>query len=297
MAVYWLDVVRYADTGGYHSDNERSVWLYRDYVIKAFNDNKPFDRFTIEQLAGDLLPGATREQKIASGYNRLLQTTEEGGAQAKEYTAKYAADRVRNTATAWLGSTMGCCQCHDHKYDPFTAKDFYSFAAFFADVREKAIQRQDQTPMPTPEQAAQLKKFDVPIAAREKELARCRFDSRIAGRVGEDGSSPRQAKRRCRRKSSRPLATRSRETHAERRNNSLRTTIDARLRGRSRRRRRRSRSSGQKAKSCERQFPSTLITDSRAAANGAHPRPRQLAGRLRADRHAGDSRSSWASST
>ncbi len=176
MAVYWLDVVRYADTAGYHSDNERSVWLYRDYVVNAFNENKPFDRFTIEQLAGDLLPGATREQKIASGYNRLLQTTEEGGAQAKEYTAKYAADRVRNTATAFLGSTMGCCQCHDHKYDPFTAKDFYSFAAFFADVREKAIQRQDQTPMPTPEQAARLKEFDGQIAAATKELAAATAD-------------------------------------------------------------------------------------------------------------------------
>ena len=125
--MYWLDVVRYADSGGYHSDNERSVWLFRDYVVQAFNDNKPFDRFTEEQLAGDLLPAAHREQKIASGYNRLLQTTEEGGAQAKEYTAKYAADRVRNTAAAWLGSTMVCCQCHDHKYDPFTTKDFYSF--------------------------------------------------------------------------------------------------------------------------------------------------------------------------
>ena len=164
MAMYWLDVVRYADSGGYHSDNERSVWLFRDYVVQAFNDNKPFDRFTIEQLAGDLLPGATREQKIASGYNRLLQTTEEGGAQAKEYTAKYAADRVRNTAAAWLGSTMACCQCHDHKYDPFTTKDFYSFGAFFADVREEPISRQEQTPMPTPEQEARLKQLDAEIA-------------------------------------------------------------------------------------------------------------------------------------
>src|SRR5262249_47911931 len=92
MALYWLDMVRFADTGGYHSDNHRDVYLYRDYVIQAFNDNKPFDRFTIEQLAGDLLPGATRDQRIASGYNRMLMTTEEGGAQAKEYMAKYAAD-------------------------------------------------------------------------------------------------------------------------------------------------------------------------------------------------------------
>src|SRR6185369_7857100 len=102
-----------------------------DYVIAAFNRNKPFDVFTTEQLAGDLLPGATAEQKIASGYNRLLMTTEEGGAQAKEYTAKYAADRVRNATTVWLGLTLGCAECHDHKYDPFTAKEFYQFAAFW----------------------------------------------------------------------------------------------------------------------------------------------------------------------
>jgi predicted methyltransferase len=171
MALYWLDVVRYADSGGYHSDNERSVWLFRDYVIQAFNDNKPFDRFTEEQLAGDLLPAATRQQKIASGYNRLLQTTEEGGAQAKEYTAKYAADRVRNTAAAWLGTTMACCQCHDHKYDPFTIKDFYSLGAFFADVREEPISRQVQTPMPSLEQETKLKQLDAEIAAAEKELA------------------------------------------------------------------------------------------------------------------------------
>ncbi len=171
MAMYWLDVVRYADSGGYHSDNERSVWLFRDYVVQAFNGNKPFDQFTIEQLAGDLLPGATREQRIASGYNRLLQTTEEGGAQAKEYTAKYAADRVRNTAAAWLGSTMACCQCHDHKYDPFTMKDFYSFGAFFADVGEQAVGRQEQTPMPTPEQETKLKKLDAASAAVKKDLA------------------------------------------------------------------------------------------------------------------------------
>ena len=171
MAVYWLDVVRYADSGGYHSDNERAVWLYRDYVVQAFNENEPFDRFTIEQLAGDLLPGAGRREKIASGYNRLLQTTEEGGAQAKEYTAKYAADRVRNTAAAWLGSTMGCCQCHDHKYDPFTTKDFYSFAAFFADVKEEPIKRQEETPMPTAQQQPRLTQMDRELAAAKKERA------------------------------------------------------------------------------------------------------------------------------
>ena len=105
MALTWLDLVRFADTGGYHSDNHRDVSLYRDWVIGAFNHNLPFDQFTIQQIAGDLLPEATPEQKIASGYNRLLQTTEEGGAQAKEYQAKYYADRVRNISTVWLGLT------------------------------------------------------------------------------------------------------------------------------------------------------------------------------------------------
>src|SRR5262245_18468644 len=124
MAVYWLDLVRYADTGGYHSDNHRDVTPYRDYVINAFNANKRFDQFTIEQLAGDLLSNPTADQKIASGYNRLLQTTEEGGAQPNEYAAKYAADRVRNASVVWLGSTMGCCECHNHKFDPFTTRDF-----------------------------------------------------------------------------------------------------------------------------------------------------------------------------
>jgi mono/diheme cytochrome c family protein len=160
LAMYWLDVVRYADSGGYHSDNERELAPYRDYVIAAFNENLPFDQFTIEQIAGDLLPGATTRQKIASGYNRLLQTTEEGGAQPKEYSAKYQSDRVRNTSVAWLAMTMGCCECHTHKFDPLTIRDFYSFAAFFADVQEKPVGRQDQTALPTPEQEAELAKLD-----------------------------------------------------------------------------------------------------------------------------------------
>ncbi|HEV3342411.1 MAG TPA: PSD1 and planctomycete cytochrome C domain-containing protein [Pirellulales bacterium] len=172
MAQYWLDVVRYADSGGYHSDNDRFVWLYRDYVIQAFNDNKRFDQFTIEQIAGDLLPGATREQRIASGYNRLLQTTEEGGAQPKEYAAKYSADRVRNTAAAWLGATMGCSECHDHKFDPYTTRDFYRFAAFFADVNEKAVGRQDQTPILGPDQETRIKRLDEELAAARSELDR-----------------------------------------------------------------------------------------------------------------------------
>ena len=134
LASYWLDLVRYADTVGYHGDQDHAITPYRDWVIKAFNDNLPFDRFTAAQLAGDLLPGSTVNDKIASGYNRLLQTSHEGGVQQKEYLAKYSADRVRNVSTTWLGATVGCSECHDHKYDPFTQRDFYSLAAFFADV-------------------------------------------------------------------------------------------------------------------------------------------------------------------
>ena len=139
MAVMWLDLARYADTNGYHSDVHRRIWPYRDWVIRAFNQNLPFDEFTRQQLAGDLLPDAGRDQKIASGFNRLGQTSKEGGSQSKEYLAKYAADRVRTVSTAWLGSTMACAECHDHKFDPFTTGDFYSMAAFFADIKEMGL--------------------------------------------------------------------------------------------------------------------------------------------------------------
>ncbi len=139
MAVPWLDVVRYADTVGYHGDQNQNIFPYRDYVINAFNQNKSFDQFTIEQLAGDLLPNPTEEQIVATGFNRLNMMTREGGAQPKEYLAKYQADRVRAVSTAWLGSTMGCAECHDHKYDPFTAKDFYAMEAFFADVKQWGV--------------------------------------------------------------------------------------------------------------------------------------------------------------
>ena len=136
MAMYWLDLVRYADTVGYHGDQDHSISPYRDWVIDAFNRNMPLDQFTREQLAGDLLPDSGIDAKIASGYNRLLQTSHEGGVQPKEYLAMYAADRVRNVSAVWMGATMGCSQCHDHKFDPYTTKDFYSMAAFFADIDE-----------------------------------------------------------------------------------------------------------------------------------------------------------------
>lgn len=139
MAVPWLDAVRYADTVGFHGDQNARIFAYRDYVIRSFQDNKPFDAFVREQLAGDLLPNATTEQLVATGFNRLNLMTREGGAQSKEYLAKYAADRVRAVGTAFLGQTTGCAQCHDHKYDPISTRDFYSLAAFFDDVQQWGV--------------------------------------------------------------------------------------------------------------------------------------------------------------
>ncbi|AWM40993.1 PSD1 and planctomycete cytochrome C domain-containing protein [Gemmata obscuriglobus] len=174
MAVWWLDLVRYADSIGYHSDNPMNVSPYRDYVIRSFNENKPFNQFTVEQLAGDLLPNATLQQKVASAYNRLLQTTEEGGAQAKEYIAKYSADRVRNYGQVWLGGTLMCAECHNHKFDPYTQADFYSVAAFFADIQEPAVGgRGPGTPIMTAEQESELNRLvrNVRIASAKLEAA------------------------------------------------------------------------------------------------------------------------------
>jgi len=139
MAVWWLDIARFADTVGFHGDQNQRIFPYRDYVIDAFNQNKRFDQFTIEQLAGDLLPDPTPEQLIATGYNRLNMMTREGGAQNKEYLAKYGAERVRAVSATWLGSTMGCAECHDHKFDPIKTRDFYELQAFFADVQQWGV--------------------------------------------------------------------------------------------------------------------------------------------------------------
>jgi hypothetical protein len=163
QAMHWLDNVRYADTCGYHGDNAFPAWPYRDYVLRAFRDNMPFDEFTREQLGGDLIPNATDEQKVASAYNRLNRTSAEGGLQPKEYLAKYAADRVRTTVAVWMGSTLGCAECHDHKFDPFTSRDFYAMKAFFADIKETGLVPDrgknawgSQIALPSPEQARKL---------------------------------------------------------------------------------------------------------------------------------------------
>ena len=139
MASRWLDIVRFSDTVGFHGDQNQRIFPYRDYVIESLNDNQPFDQFTREQLAADLLPDPAADQLVATGLIRLNMMTREGGAQPAEYLAKYSADRVRMVGTAWLGATTGCCECHNHKYDPFTIQDFYALGAFFDDVRQWGV--------------------------------------------------------------------------------------------------------------------------------------------------------------
>lgn len=139
MAVEWLDGARFADTNGYQVDRDRTLYAWRDWVIRAFNQNQRFDQFTIEQLAGDLLPNATLEQRIATGFNRNHMINEEGGVTPEEFLAEYTADRVETTATVWLAQTFNCTRCHDHKFDPLTQRDFYSLKAFFHNVSEKGV--------------------------------------------------------------------------------------------------------------------------------------------------------------
>ena len=170
----WLDAARYADTSGYQSDGDRSMWRWRDWVIEAFNDNKPFDEFTIEQLAGDLLPKPTMDQVLATGFNRNHRGNAEGGIIPEEYAVEYVVDRVDTTATVWLGLTLGCSRCHDHKFDPFSQREYYQLFSFFNNVPEKgrAIKFGNSPPFvktPTREQQRQLDDFDARIAAAEQQ--------------------------------------------------------------------------------------------------------------------------------
>ena len=139
MALPWLDAARYSDSSGYQADWERYQWPWRDWVVDALNANMPFDQFTIEQLAGDLLPGATREQKIATGFNRNHRINDEGGSLDAEFEVEYVVDRVETTSTVWLGLSAGCARCHDHKYDPVSQREFYQLYAYFNNVPEKGI--------------------------------------------------------------------------------------------------------------------------------------------------------------
>jgi len=172
MALDWLDAARFADTHGYHIDSGRDMTKWREWVIEAFNSNKPFDQFTIEQLAGDLLPNASVAQRIASGFNRNHMINFEGGAVPEEYHTAYIVDRVNTTATVWLGLTVGCAQCHDHKYDPISQKEFYQLYAFFYNVPENGLDgsKGNAAPMlraPTTEQQQKLDDLDRQIKALE----------------------------------------------------------------------------------------------------------------------------------
>ncbi len=176
MTMNWLDLARYADTSGYHFDGVRFMWLWRDWVIKAFNENKRYDEFTVEQLAGDLLPQATRDQRIATGFVRNNMTNDEGGADPDEYLNKYVADRVSTLGNVWLGMTVACAECHDHKFDPLKTTEFYQLYAFFHNVPEKGLDRirtdnpPPRLPVPTIEQAMQFVEADFTLRDAEKTL-------------------------------------------------------------------------------------------------------------------------------
>ncbi|MEY2410936.1 MAG: hypothetical protein QOF48_3606 [Verrucomicrobiota bacterium] len=187
MARYWLDAARYADSHGFHIDSERSVWKYRDWVVDSFNKNMPFDQFTVEQLAGDLLPEPTVDQKIGSGFVRCNMSTGEGGAIVEEYQAKYTFDRVETTATMWMGLTLTCARCHTHKYDPIQNREYYGLYAFFNNLNESVMDGNKPNPdpiirVPAPEQTvrqAELKKLisggqtriDAPMPALDQAQA------------------------------------------------------------------------------------------------------------------------------
>ncbi len=176
MARYWLDAARYGDTHGLHLDNYREMWLYRDWVVRAFNDNKPFDQFIIEQLAGDLLPSATTDQQIATGFNRCNVTTGEGGSIVQEVYTRNVVDRVVTTGTVFMGLTLDCTRCHDHKYDPLTQKDFYSLFAFFNSLDGAAMDgnKKDHAPIvhaQSAEQKAEIANLQSEIEQTRKKIA------------------------------------------------------------------------------------------------------------------------------
>ena len=185
MAQDWLDVARFADSNGYQVDRDREVWAWRDWVVRALNHNMPFDRFTVEQLAGDLLPSPTLDQRIATGFHRNHMINEEGGVIPEEFLAEYCFDRVETTATAWLGLTFTCARCHDHKFDPISQRDYYGLYAFFHNITEQGVGnygasiRRSTPPalqLPTPEQQARLDRERRDLKTDEASMAQRRSE-------------------------------------------------------------------------------------------------------------------------
>ena len=185
MAWEWLDAARYADTNGYQTDGERTMWRWRDWVIDAYNANMPFDEFTIEQVAGDMLPNATRDQRIATAFNRNHSQNGEGGIVVDEFLIEYAVDRVETTSTVWLGLTLGCARCHDHKFDPLSQREFYEVLANFNNIPErgKAFKYVNSPPLitaPTVEQEAELAELDEKLRAAREAFAAMEDDAAAA---------------------------------------------------------------------------------------------------------------------
>jgi hypothetical protein len=199
MAFRWLDAARYADTNGYQIDGVREAWRWRDWVIEAFNQNKPFDQFTIEQLAGDLLPNPTLEQRIATAFNRHHRINAEGGVVPEEYRVEYVVDRVDTTATVFMGLTLGCARCHNHKYDPFTQQEFYQLSAYFNSIDEDghSFDQGNSPPVmlaPTREQQQQLQRYEQDLAAAETQIktltekhaeAQQRWEKKLLGKTNQ----------------------------------------------------------------------------------------------------------------
>ena len=181
MTRYWLDAARYADTNGYQYDLERDQWVWRDWLIQAFNSNMPFDQFTIEQLAGDLLPNATDQQRLATAFHRNHPITIEGGVIDEEYRTEYVIDRVVTTSTVWLGLTMTCGRCHDHKYDPVSQREFYQFFAFFNQVPERGLNGFD----PKLKVASPLRAGEIATAREQLAEARSRWQSELSNYANE----------------------------------------------------------------------------------------------------------------
>ncbi len=168
----WLDAARYADSHGFQRDNLRDMWAYRDWVIQAFNSDMPFDQFTIEQLAGDLLPDATESQKIATGFHRTTPVNVEAGSLPEETRIEQVIDRVNTTAAVWLGTTLECCQCHDHKYDPFTQREYYQLLAFFNNTEVEAERKDPKTPS-----SIDFKSVSINLTNSDRDLRRRQLDA------------------------------------------------------------------------------------------------------------------------